>query len=82
MPPPSGYSPSICSPIATGPVAFDRTLLQSDREVASIRLGGEIDVDCLFDLARASDALEIVDLSPREPPVQALLSLAQRECAA
>jgi anti-sigma B factor antagonist len=43
---------------------------------------GPSQFDRVLDLTRASDSLEIVDLDPVEPPVQALLKLAQRHEAA
>jgi len=43
---------------------------------------GPSQVDRVLDLTRASDTLEILDLDPVEPPVQALLKLAQRNRAA
>ena len=43
---------------------------------------GPSHIDRVFDLAQASDSLEIVDLDPCESPVQALLRLAQRHRAA
>ncbi|MDQ6748857.1 MAG: STAS domain-containing protein, partial [Candidatus Dormibacteraeota bacterium] len=43
---------------------------------------GPSQVDRVLALARGSDGLEIVDLDPVEPPVQALLKLAQRNRAA
>ena len=39
---------------------------------------GPCQVDRVLELSKASDALEIVDLNPVEPPVQALLKLAHR----
>jgi anti-sigma B factor antagonist len=39
---------------------------------------GPSQVDRVLGVAQASDALEIVDLDPVEPPVQALLKLASR----
>jgi anti-sigma B factor antagonist len=43
---------------------------------------GAARVDRVLDLTRASDSLQIVDLDPIEPPVLALLKLAQRDRAA
>jgi anti-sigma B factor antagonist len=43
---------------------------------------GPSHIDRVLDLAQASDSLEIVDLDPVEPPVQALLRLAQGHRAA
>jgi anti-sigma B factor antagonist len=43
---------------------------------------GPSQVDRLLVLTKASDALEIVDLHPTQPPVQALVELAQRDRAA
>lgn len=43
---------------------------------------GSSHVDRVLSLTEASDSLEIVDLHPVEPPVLALLRLAQRDRAA
>jgi anti-anti-sigma factor len=40
---------------------------------------GPSQVDRLLGLSKAADVLEIVDLDPAQPPVQALVELAQRD---
>jgi anti-sigma B factor antagonist len=52
----------------------------ADRRLVLVR--GPAQVDRVLDLTTASDDLEIVDLDPVEPPVQALIQLAHGERAA
>ena len=49
---------------------------------ATVLVRGPAGVDRVLALTRASDSLQIVDLDPIEPPVLALLKLAQRDRAA
>jgi anti-sigma B factor antagonist len=51
----------------------------SDGQLVLVR--GPLHVDRLFTLTGTSDALEIIDLDPVSPPVQALVKLAQRAAA-
>ena len=59
-------------------VILDANLRASAAGRRLVLVRGPSQVDRVFDLARVSDTLEIVDLDPIEPPVQALLKLAQR----
>jgi anti-anti-sigma factor len=52
---------------------------QADGQLVLVR--GPLHVDRLFTLTGTSDALEIIDLDPVSPPVQALVKLAQRAAA-
>jgi anti-sigma B factor antagonist len=52
---------------------------QAEGQLVLVR--GPSHVDRLFTLTGTSDALEIVDLDPVEPPVQALVKLAQTAAA-
>lgn len=53
---------------------------QAGRQLVLVR--GPSHVDRVLELTQASDNLKTVDLNPVEPPVQALIQLAQRERAA
>lgn len=48
---------------------------RSGRRLVLVR--GPTEVDCVLELTGASNVLEIVNLDPVEPPVQALVQLAQ-----
>jgi anti-anti-sigma factor len=61
---------------------LDATLRATAAGRRLVLVRGPSHVDRVFDLTRASDTLEIVDLDPIEPPVEALLKLARRERAA
>jgi anti-sigma B factor antagonist len=63
-------------------VIVDATLRATAAGRRLVLVRGPSNVDRVFDLTRASDTLEIVDLDPVEPPVLALLELARRERAA
>jgi len=61
---------------------IDATLRATAAGRRLVLVRGPSHVDRVFELTRASASLEIVDLDPIEPPVLALLKLAQRERAA
>jgi anti-anti-sigma regulatory factor len=61
---------------------LDATLRATAGGRRLVLVRGPSHVDRVFDLTRASDTLEIVDLDPIEPPLEALLKLARRERAA
>ncbi len=53
---------------------------RADRRLVLVR--GPSQVDRVLTLTRACDVLEIIDLEPLQPPVQALVQLARRDHAA
>lgn len=61
-------------------VEASRRARQAGHRLVLVR--GPLPVDRVLKLTRASDVLEIVDLEPAEPPVQALLRLARQDRAA
>ncbi len=69
------HPPPICRFTATAPIALDCTLHQSGRELASIRLAGELDIATA---PRPRQAIREIEPLPR--PV--LAQLARHECAA
>lgn len=63
-------------------VILDAALRATAARRRLVLVRGRAQVDRVLDLTAASDDLEIVDLDPVEPPVQALIQLAQRARAA